>query len=80
MSSMLFEAFLARIYVDARARTQFLSDPLGEAQRAGLSPEEALDLQNIDWIGLKFASQSFENKRLRHAQGKAGFLRLFERK
>ena len=45
MSSKLFEAFLAKIYVDAKARTRFLSDPLGEAQRAGLSPEEALDFQ-----------------------------------
>ena len=41
MSTALFEAFLAKIYVDAKARTEFLSDPLGEAQRAGLSPEEA---------------------------------------
>ena len=80
MSSMLFEAFLAKIYVDARARTQFLSDPLGEAQRAGLSPEEALDLQNIDWVGLKLASRSFEKKRLRRAQGETQLLRLFGRK
>ena len=80
MSSTLFEAFLAKIYVNAKARTKFLADPLGEAQRAGLSPEEALDLQNIDWVGLKLASKSFEKKRLRHAQGKGGFLRLFERK
>ena len=50
MSSMLFEAFLAKIYVNAKAGTQFLSDPLGEAQRAGLSPEEALDLRTS--IGL----------------------------
>ena len=80
MSSKLFEAFLAKIYVDAKARARFLSDPLGEAQRAGLSPEEALDLQNIDWVGLKLASRSFEKKRLRHAQGKFRFLRLFKRK
>ena len=80
MSSTLFEAFLAKIYVDAEARARFLSDPLGEAKRAGLSPEEAHALQNIDWVGLKLASRSFEKKRLRHAQGKARFLRLFERK
>ena len=80
MSSTLFEAFLAKIYVDAQARTRFLSDPLGEAQQAGLSPEEALDLQNIDWVGLKLASRSFEKKRLRRAQGKARLLRLFGRK
>ena len=80
MSSKLFEAFLAKIYVDAKARTRFLSDPLGEAERAGLSPEEALDLQNIDWVGLKLASRSFEKKRLRRAQGKARLLHLFGRK
>jgi len=80
MSSKLFEAFLAKIYVDAKARTRFLSDPLGEAERAGLSPEEALDLQNIDWVGLKLASRSFEKKRLRRAQRKARLLRLFGRK
>ena len=80
MSSKLFEAFLAKIYVDAKARTRFLSDPLGEAQRAGLSPEEALDLQNMDWVGLKLASRSFEKKRLRRAQRKARLLRLFGRK
>ena len=80
MNSALFEAFLAKIYVNAKARTKFLADPLGEAQRAGLSPEEALDLQNIDWVGLKLASRSFEKKRLRRAQGKTRLLRLFGRK
>lgn len=77
MSTALFEAFLAKIYVDAKARTQFLSDPLGEAQRAGLSPEETRALQNIDWVGLKLASRSFEKKRQRHARGKFRFPRLF---
>ena len=77
MSTALFEAFLAKIYVDARARREFLSDPLGEAQRAGLSTEEAQALQNIDWVGLKLASRSFEKKRLRPARGKFRFPRLF---
>ena len=77
MSTALFEAFLARIYVDAKARTAFLADPLSEAQRAGLSPEEAEALQNIDWVGLKLASRSFEKKRLRNARGKFRFPSLF---
>jgi hypothetical protein len=77
MSSTLLEAFLARIYVDSKARGEFLSDPLGEATRAGLSPEEAQALQNIDWVGLKLASRSFEKKRLRHARVKFRFPRLF---
>jgi hypothetical protein len=77
MSTVLFEAFLARIYVDAKSRTQFLADPVGEAQRAGLSPEEAEALQNIDWIGLNLASRSFEKKRLRQARSKFRFPRVF---
>ena len=76
MSAALFEAFLAKIYVDAQARTAFLSDPLGEAKRAGLSLEEAHALENIDWVGLKLASRSFEKKRLRLAKGKFRFPRL----
>ena len=80
MSSALFEAFLAKIYVDANARAEFLSDPSGEARRAGLSPEEADALQNIDWLGLKLASRSFEKKRLRHKKSKFSFTRLFGRK
>jgi hypothetical protein len=77
MSSALFEAFLAKIYVDPKARKEFMSDPLGEAERAGLSPEEGVALQNIDWVGLKLASRSFEKKRLRHARGKFRVLRSF---
>lgn len=80
MSSTLFEAFLAKIYVDSKARREFLSDPLGESTRAGLSPDEAHALQNIDWVGLKLASRSFEKKRLRHARGKLQFLRFPGRK
>jgi len=68
MSSTLFEAFLAKIYVDSKARREFLSDPLGEATRAGLSPEEAHSLQNIDWLGVRLASKSFEKKRLRKSK------------
>ena len=62
MSSTLFEAFLAKIYVNSKARREFLSDPLGEATRAGLSLEEGHALMNIDWVGLKLASRSFEKK------------------
>jgi hypothetical protein len=79
MSSPLFEAFLAKIYVDAEARKEFLSDPFGEATRVGLSQEEAHALQNIDWVGLKLASRSFEKKRLRRAKGKFRLPGLLER-
>ncbi len=63
MSSLLFEAFLARIYVDPHARAEFLSDPAGEARRAGLSEDECEALQRIDRVGLVLASRSFEKKR-----------------
>ena len=77
MSSALFEAFLAKIYVDPKARKEFMTDPLGEAERAGLSEEEGVALQNIDWVGLKLASRCFEKKRLRHVRGKFRVLRFF---
>ena len=80
MSAQLFEAFLARIYVDAKARKEFFSDPMGEAERAGLSLEEAQELQRIDWVGLKLASSSFEKKRLRRTRGRFRSLSLFGRK
>lgn len=48
MTSPAFEAFLARIYVDAAARAQFLADPRGSAVRAGLSEAESDALVRID--------------------------------
>lgn len=79
MSSAPFEAFLARIYVDGKARREFFADPAGEAERAGLSPEETRALENTDWVGLELAGRSFERKRLRYARGKSRFARLFGR-
>lgn len=63
--SAAFEAFLARIYVDAGARERFLADPRGEAGRAGLSPLECDALDGIDRTGLALAARSFERKRAR---------------
>ena len=68
MSAAQLEAFLARIYVDAKARSAFLSDPLGEAARAGLNADEAQSLEKIDFVGLRLASRSFEKKRLRRSR------------
>ena len=68
MNAQLFEAYLAKIYVDAKARTAFLSDPLGEAARAGLDTEEAQALQKIDLVGLTLASRSFKKKRQRKSK------------
>ena len=63
MSAKQFEAFLARLYVDAGSRARFRSNPLAEAKSAGLSNAESKALENIDWVGLEMASQSFANKR-----------------
>jgi hypothetical protein len=67
MSSARFEAFLAKIYVDERARRKFLADPRGEAARAGLSEPEIEALERIDRIGLELLAKSLERKCQRHA-------------
>jgi hypothetical protein len=68
MSTARFEAFLAKIYVNAEARARFLADPRGEAMRDGLTEPEISALEKIDRIGLEFTAQSLERKR-RHLQG-----------
>ena len=65
MSSPRFEAFLARLYVDERARTQFLADPRAEALKAGLTTQEADAVERIDRVGLELLSKSLERKRRR---------------
>ena len=72
MSTARFEAFLARIYVDAEARARFLADPRGEAMRAGLAEREVYALEKIDRVGLELAAQSLQHKRRRR------FCRLFQ--
>ena len=63
MTSAAFEAFLARIYVDAKTRERFLRDPRAEATAAGLTDAEAEALDRIDRVGLALAAHSFEAKR-----------------
>lgn len=65
MNATLLETFLARIYVDDRARAIFLADPHEEAIRAGLSPDEADALVKIDRVGLELMARSLEQKRRR---------------
>lgn len=66
MSTTKLEAFLARIYVDDGARSRFLTDPEGEAMKAGLMPEEIVALAKIDRIGLDLFSRSLKVKRERN--------------
>ena len=68
MSSPPLEAFLTRLYVDPEIRTRFLADPVNESSRAGLSPEECAELEQIDRIGLAFAAESFRRKLAHHRQ------------
>ena len=66
MSAQNLEAFLAKIYVDEKARARFLADPRGEASKAGLSEPEIQALENIDMIGLELTVQSLQRKRHKH--------------
>lgn len=61
--TIAFEAFLARIYVDAEARARFLRDPGDEAGRAGLAPGEVSAMLRIDRDGLELAAASIAAKR-----------------
>jgi hypothetical protein len=63
MSARNLEAFLARVYVDPELRARFRSDPAGVAAIAGLSAEECLAMERMDWTGLVMASRSFHKKR-----------------
>jgi hypothetical protein len=65
MSTPRFEAFLAKIYIDERARAAFLADPCGEAIKAGLTEQEAQALEKIDRTGLELTARSLERKRRR---------------
>lgn len=63
MSTPEFEAFLARIYTDAAARTRFLRDREGEARAAGLSAEQVESVKGLDAEALEAAAVSFARKR-----------------
>lgn len=67
--SPAFEAFLARLYVDAALRGRFLADPGGTAAAAGLTGPECEALGGIDRVGLALAARSFERKREARARG-----------
>lgn len=63
MSRPAFEAFLARLYVEADLRAAFLADQTGVARAAGLGPSEVDALGAIDRQGLLLAADSFAHKR-----------------
>lgn len=63
MSTSRFEAFLAKIYVDEKARAKFLADARGEAMKAGLTEQEVDAVARIDLVGLDLLTKSLERKR-----------------
>ena len=63
MSRPAFEAFLARLYVDADFRAAFLADPIGVARAQALDETEGAALAAIDRQGLRLAADSFAHKR-----------------
>jgi hypothetical protein len=72
MSATRFEAFLAKLYVDESARAKFLTDPHGEAMKAGLSQQEVEAIEKIDRVGLELFTQSLERKRRRRFRKSSG--------
>ena len=66
MSDSRLEAFLARIYVDEKARAKFLADPRGEATKAGLTAQQVEDVVQIDRDGLELFAHSLERKKQGH--------------
>ena len=70
--SIAFEAFLARMYTDEKARRRFLDDPRREAERAGLPSHEVAALERIDRDGLELAAASYARINAERRRGRRG--------
>jgi hypothetical protein len=68
MTALTLEAFLARIYLDEKARARFLENPQSEATIAGLSPQDVEAVTKIDRVGLELLAISLERKRKRRCE------------
>ena len=79
MTSPAFEAFLARIYVDADYRARFLASPRETARLARLTEEESEALAAIDRTGLEMAAISYSRKREQKLGNRAGESKRFSR-
>jgi hypothetical protein len=66
--SAVLEIFLARLYSNALETESFLQDRATYARAAGLPVEHLPDVLAIDAGTLRFAVQSFEDKRRRPAK------------
>ena len=65
------EAFLARLYVDSRARAEFLSDRPRAARCAGLTEAERAAVVALDETALELAARSFTHKRVAAQRARA---------
>jgi len=63
LSSLLLETFLARNFVDAMFREDFLQDAARVAREFGLDDAEQAAVVAMDRPGLRLAAQSFAAKR-----------------
>lgn len=64
MKTATLEEFLGILYADREAQERFRSNPLYEAQLAGLSKDDCQMLLKLDWAGFQLACRSFERKRM----------------
>ncbi|NHQ90072.1 hypothetical protein [Janthinobacterium lividum] len=79
MSSPALETYLARLYTDDALRAAFLLEPLAQALRHGLSPQEAEAMAAMDRIGLQMAAASYRSKRTAHGTRAAPAQRWWRR-
>lgn len=76
MSSLRFEAFLARLYSDRDFLEQFLSDPGTAMSALDLDARERNAAAAIDRVGLLMAARSYEIKRARRRASRSVFTAL----
>lgn len=67
---MTLQEFLARLYVDAQFRGDFLADRQRVASAADLPPEEAAEIIRLDRVALELAAASFAHKREHDGRGR----------
>jgi hypothetical protein len=62
------EALLARLFTDSEFRERFKQDPRGSGREIGLDDAALATLEQIDWVGLELAANSYRHKRDSHAR------------
>jgi len=65
--AQLCEAFLARLFTDAKFRAGFLADPAQVGREFGLDEASLREFQHADGVGLELAARSYARKRSQSA-------------